>query len=364
MDISLNNLENKFDINAIYFCYLFKYSNLPKCIIGTNYFSRKISELVNIDYFIDDFSNEIYFLTKPIVKLEDLPENTLILSCVVLAKPQSIGKKFESLKYLFCDYFKFKRYSNLQIPDVIFNYEISFKNDFIKNRIEYLKVYNLLSDTESKKTFEKIIRFRLSFDIEHLNGFTYIPDKQYFESFLSLNFKDEVFADVGSYDGYTSLEFIKRCPGYRKVYVFEPDTLNLNLAKKSLNDFQNIIYFNFGLGNNEEKLNFNSSGSSSNLSENGLTTVEIKKMDSLNINDLTFIKLDIEGGESSAIEGASNVIFNCHPTIAISVYHKHDDLWKIPNQILNIRKDYNLFLRHYTEGVIETVMYFVPQKKY
>jgi FkbM family methyltransferase len=363
MNISLESIERKYDKQSILFCYLFKYSKLPKCIIGTNEFAENISTLINIDYFIDDFKNDDSFLKKPIVKLVSLPENTLILSCVVLAKPQQVNENYKSLNFFYCDYFAFKKYSHLPILDVIFNYNITFKNDFNENYSEYNYIFNLLSDKYSKNVFEKIIKFRLSSDIKYLQGFTYAPEKQYFEEFLFLKSENEVFADIGSFDGNTTLEFVKRCPDYEKIYVFEPDKLNIGLVKSTLSELERIIYYNFGLGDKEEELKFNSSGSSSTLSDNGESIINIKKMDDLQISDVTFIKIDIEGAESLAISGASSTIFNCYPIIAISVYHKFDDFWKIPKQILSIRDDYNLYLRHYTEGVTETVMYFVPKNR-
>jgi hypothetical protein len=48
--------------------------------------------------------------------------------------------------------------------------------------------------------------------------------------------------------------------------------------------------------------------------------------------------------------------------MAICVYHNPGDIWKIPQQVFRIRSDYKLFLRHYTEGVVETVMFFMPIK--
>jgi hypothetical protein len=62
-----------------------------------------------------------------------------------------------------------------------------------------------------------------------------------------------------------------------------------------------------------------------------------------------------------AIEGMKNHILNDYPKMAISVYHKVNDLWKIPEQILAIRDDYNIYIRHYTEGTDETVMFFMPK---
>lgn len=54
---------------------------------------------------------------------------------------------------------------------------------------------------------------------------------------------------------------------------------------------------------------------------------------------------------------------NNHPKIAISVYHKSSDFRKIPEQILSIRSDYKIYLRHYTESIYETVMFFIPIKE-
>ena len=58
-----------------------------------------------------------------------------------------------------------------------------------------------------------------------------------------------------------------------------------------------------------------------------------------------------------AIEGMRNHILNDHPKMAISVYHKVDDFWKIPEQVFAIRHDYDIYMRHYTEGTDETVMF-------
>ncbi len=72
--------------------------------------------------------------------------------------------------------------------------------------------------------------------------------------------------------------------------------------------------------------------------------------------------MDIEGAEYDALRGAEQTISEHHPRLAISVYHRVDDLRRIPELVLSYRSDYDLFLRHYTEGVTETVMFFIPRK--
>ena len=91
----------------------------------------------------------------------------------------------------------------------------------------------------------------------------------------------------------------------------------------------------------------------------GNIIIETDILDNIVKEPLSYIKMDVEGWESKVIEGAKNTIKTYKPTLAVCVYHKCNDFWAIPEQILSIRDDYKIFLRHYTEGITETVMYFV-----
>ena len=73
----------------------------------------------------------------------------------------------------------------------------------------------------------------------------------------------------------------------------------------------------------------------------------------------TFIKMDIEGAEYKALKGAERVIRKCHPKLAISVYHKPEDIFDIPSLILEYNSDYRFYLRHYSLTSSETILYVV-----
>lgn len=62
------------------------------------------------------------------------------------------------------------------------------------------------------------------------------------------------------------------------------------------------------------------------------------------VNNVNFIKMDIEGAEIMALKGANRIISEQKPKLAISVYHKWDDLREIPMLIKSIRPDYEFFL--------------------
>jgi hypothetical protein len=71
--------------------------------------------------------------------------------------------------------------------------------------------------------------------------------------------------------------------------------------------------------------------------------------------------MDIEGWELNAIKGSKNHILNDSPKLAIAVYHRASDFITIPDLILSINSNYELYLRHYTSGWSESVMYFKPK---
>src|SRR5690606_20213474 len=63
---------------------------------------------------------------------------------------------------------------------------------------------------------------------------------------------------------------------------------------------------------------------------------------------LDFIKMDIEGAEMAALAGASNAIREFRPRLAISGYHKPEDLWEIPGRMRQLNPGYRLAFGHHT----------------
>jgi FkbM family methyltransferase len=70
-----------------------------------------------------------------------------------------------------------------------------------------------------------------------------------------------------------------------------------------------------------------------------------------------FIKMDIEGAEMGALAGAAGVIAEFKPRMAISGYHKPEDLWEIPARIKALNPTYELTFGHHTPTGWESVFY-------
>jgi len=76
---------------------------------------------------------------------------------------------------------------------------------------------------------------------------------------------------------------------------------------------------------------------------------EVKRID--------FLKLDVEGAELDALRGGLNSILRFRPKMAISLYHKPNDLFEIIRFVSRAFPFYELYLDHYTIHREETVLY-------
>jgi FkbM family methyltransferase len=341
------------------FCKLFREKNsIPKFVYGINQYAASIAERCDISGFIDDFRQEHEYMGKPVLRLHDVPEGSLIVSAIVGIIPLTAKKRLQDAGLRHLDYFAFLKYSGLELKrDFLFDFE-DFKKDFEENRDKYERIYGILKDEESKDTFSRIINFRLSYDLSYMEVFKDRRSEQYFEEFLGLS-DEEVFVDAGGFDGETTIAFIKRYPAYKAIYFFEPDIENLSLAKEKLRGCRDIYFFNVGLYNRTGYLRFSCSKDAGKISDTGDVDIFVDKMDNVILEfPPTFIKIDIEGAEKEALEGARDIIKKYMPKLAIAAYHRADDLRAIPEKVLSIADTYSLYIRHYTEGFTETVFYF------
>lgn len=72
---------------------------------------------------------------------------------------------------------------------------------------------------------------------------------------------------------------------------------------------------------------------------------------------LDYLKMDIEGSELSALDGGAQSIARFKPRLAISAYHKPDDLWVLARRIKEINPGYRLSFGHHSPIQWESVLY-------
>lgn len=231
------------------------------------------------------------------------------------------------------------------------------REDYIKNKKKYSCLREILDDEYSKTVLDTLILYRQTFDSSVYSGIYDRNSVQYFENFIP---KSEIFVDGGAYDGENTIDFISRYPDYKKVYLFEPDTESIKLAKTKLDKFNNIEYFEYGISDKSKTLRFDSRHDfGSVISDTGETEIKCIALDNIIREEKAYIKMDIEGAELDGINGAQRLISNGSP-LAICVYHKPQDIWKLPERIQELYPNYKFRLRHYSSCIFETVLYAIP----
>ncbi len=234
----------------------------------------------------------------------------------------------------------------LYVPEVavygggLFNLEYAKEN---KERLE--RVYNLLADDLSRKTFSNLVYYKISGNPEYLYSCEVSPDEAYY-SFLELS-GNETFVDLGAYNGDTVLDFISRVNSqYSKIYALEPDKKSFNKLLKNTEDIANIERINACVSDFVGKTSFSMKGGRNSSIGEG-TPTDCTTVDAiLGGNKATLIKYDVEGEEIAAIRGSKNTIVNYKPKLQIAAYHRTEDIFAIPEEILSFKCDYKIYLRH------------------
>ena len=171
---------------------------------------------------------------------------------------------------------------------------------------------------------------------------------------------DEVFLDIGSYDGGTACEFARVTGNkYKRIICFEPNERSYELCRQNTAQLSNVLLLKKGASNSSGIVNMSGEGGGANIinDEPGFA-IETLRLDDI-IDEATFIKMDIEGAEMDALLGAERLIRKHRPKLAISVYHLRTDIWEIPKLLLSWHPDYRLYLRIYSMKGNDAVLYAI-----
>lgn len=235
-----------------------------------------------------------------------------------------------------------------------------FNGDFYqKHRNEIDIVRSHLADEKSVNVFDNIINFKLTGNVNLLLDCQTSKTEAY-KNILSLS-DDEIYMDLGAFNGDTIEEFLSFVNSYNKIYAVEPDKKNFQKLTKNTSEIDKIKYINSCVSDEYGEILFSSDGGrNSNATENG-TLVKCETVDNiLSGEKVTYIKFDVEGLEEKAIEGAKNSIAKFKPKMMISCYHRSEDIFALPLKVFSIRNDYKLYIRHYPYiPAWDTQFYFI-----
>jgi FkbM family methyltransferase len=170
--------------------------------------------------------------------------------------------------------------------------------------------------------------------------------------------KDKNMLDIGAHSGTYSISLAEHC---KHIYAFEPQKMTYYslCGSVALSNITNITCINYGLGSQEQigmkTLNIIShDGGGSTLHNNGYNVlkteeIEIKTLDSFNIDNIGFIKIDVEDNELQVLEFAQNTLKNSnYPKILFEMNNYNANLINflkgLKYNIININNYENMYL--------------------
>ena len=247
---------------------------------------------------------------------------------------------------------KIKSERELYVPDVpVYGTNLFTREYYESNLADIENIYSCLADETSRNCFTNYVNYKLTGDITYLENAESEPDDEF--SLLE-GISDGCFIDLGAYYGDTLTRYLERFPAVKKAVAVEPERHSfkkLSECAKNLNG--DITCINALVGNRvgtEQVSNSRGRGTralpASNVKLKNTREINVITVDSLALDKVSFIKFDVEGSESDALEGAAETIKRDRPIMKIACYHRSEDVFAIAKKVLEIRPDYKVYMRH------------------
>jgi FkbM family methyltransferase len=222
-----------------------------------------------------------------------------------------------------------------------------------------------MDDVVSQRCMLDIAAFRMGLRTSY--GSFQHKEHQYFNplTLSDLHGKALRFVDGGAYNGDTYLELCGLAE-VETAYLFEPDAANFaQLTRHVAQTGRKAQCIPLGLADTYRILSFNAgSGEGAAISQNGTAHIAVTALDDvLAGSTVDFIKLDVEGAELLALQGARQLIQSSRPVLALSLYHCPQDLWELPLALADVCEDYRLHVRQHYFNSFDSVLYAVPRRR-
>jgi len=242
------------------------------------------------------------------------------------------------------------RRHELYVPDVplyggpLFNEEYY---ESYRGSLEALE--SILADEESKALLRDCIEFRLHGKLASLSR---TEDGAVTLKNLLGHKKYTTALDGGAFKGDSTRLFASSLD-VNSIWAVEADPKTHNKLSTYASEEKNAVVkaIHGALWDEDGNLPYVSSASrgSSNEGQNHrakITSVPACKIDTLFADvKADFIKLDIEGAEEQALKGGTEVLLRDKPDLMISLYHRTDDLFRLPLWIHQLLPEHKLYLR-------------------
>jgi FkbM family methyltransferase len=229
-----------------------------------------------------------------------------------------------------------------------------FDEDFVREHYaELVEASKIWADEQSRAVYADYLQYLWSGRIDCLQRCTTPKDEAW--RLLELR-DDEIYADLGAYDGDTVRYFCGLTAGkYRQIWAFEPDVKNFNKLQANLADMPETFALNMAAWSSSGQMPFaGKAGRNSALAEDeskAKMSAEVISLDDFQREypaaPATLLKMDVEGAEEAVLLGGRKLLSEHKPKLAVAAYHRTEDIYRLPLLLKRLNPAYRLFLRHH-----------------
>jgi len=274
-----------------------------------------------------------------------------------------------------CDEYSRKLFLHLVAYRLGGHLSIRIPVGFIERRTEYLRYKArekyVPSDFGTQGMFGSLRHYDFEYDGKRYIGECvslepYLFRQQYFYAKdgvrIAAENGDHVI-DGGAFTGDATLVFSNAVGPDGVVYAFDPVADHIDVLRLNIGQFpiRNVKIMPYGLSDRKvdtDPVLLNRYCADFNVRH---ANVPLRSVDELvagnEIQRIDFLKLDVEGSELDSLRGAARSIAGLRPKLAVSIYHRPEDLFEIIEFIVGTFPFYKLYLDHYTIHMEETVLY-------
>lgn len=233
--------------------------------------------------------------------------------------------------------------------------------DLLKHVEALARIWVELADDASRDVFAGLVRARADGDAGYLRV---SPYREYDHPTVRAR-PGETVIDVGAFWGDSARRFAWQMKGRGTIVALEPSVESYRrLARQPI---PGLVPLCFGAWDEHAVLRFDEAGGSSKIQEQGATTAHVAPIDDL-VDDLGLervdvIKLDVEGAERRALDGARRTLERFRPKVLLSIYHRRSDPYELPAKLRALCPDYDFYVGHHGPYHTETDLYAIPSER-
>lgn len=225
-----------------------------------------------------------------------------------------------------------------------------------KEAERFVRLCGNLEDEASADNLLAYLNTKMTGDASYIMQAFRTPMSFYHNDVFQMT-EEEVFLDIGAYNGDTVRLFLEETDGkYKKIIALEPDgesflELNEYVARERM---KNVVTSKSGAWNKREDLLFKTGNEQISSVDTGdsilkgsdTVTIYGERLDELfGDEEITFIKINYYEGVLEAMEGCEGILCKRHPKLAVDVGFDIYNVLKVSEYISSLNQGYKLYLR-------------------